>query len=200
VRLVGLTGGIATGKSTVARILREQGVPVLDADCVAREVVASGPVRERIIERFPEVFDADGTLNRPRLRALVARNPEARRALESLTHPEIRRRIDDWVAAQRAEGAPIAVVEAALLVETGSYRQYPELLVVRAGEALQRERLAARDGSPDDVVTGLLAAQASMEHKARVATAVLDNVGTVDELRAAVLFWLAGGEPAQSSM
>lgn len=190
-RLVGLTGGIATGKSTVARHLARRGIPVLDADVVARDVLADGSVLEAVRVRFPDVFRTDGSLDRGRLRSRIAGRAEDRRDLDALTHPPIRARIAGWVADQEAAGAPMAVVEAALLVETGAYRQYPELLVVACAPDVQRARLLARDGGDPAVAEGLMRAQASLSDKRALATAVLDNDGTEDQLFASVDRWLA---------
>ena len=140
---LGLTGGIATGKSTVARMLRARGVPVLDADVIAREVVEPGTegLRE-IVAAFGEaVLRSDGSLDRKALGAIVMRETEARRRLEAITHPAIFRALLEHLAALRDAGEPVAVVEAALMVESGSYRQYGELWVVTCAPDTQRARL-----------------------------------------------------------
>ncbi len=186
-RTVGLTGGIACGKSTVANLLRARGVPVLDLDQVAREVVAPGePGLDEIAARWPAVVvtDAQGrrSLDRKALGAVVVADPEAKRALEAITHPRIWQRMDAWLAERAREGAPVAVVEAALMVETGSYRRYDTLLVVSCSPAVQRARLAAREGYDAETVERWLAAQMPLAAKEAVADAVIHNDTSEDAL------------------
>jgi dephospho-CoA kinase len=185
-RTVGLTGGIACGKSTVADLLRERGVPVLDLDAVAREVVAPGePALAEIAARWPAVIH-DGELDRKALGAVIVADPAARRALEGITHPRIWARMEDWLRQEEREGAPVAVVEAALMVETGSWRRYHALLVVSCSPAVQRARLAAREGYDAATVERWLATQMPLEDKERVATAVIHNDTSRDVLAVAL--------------
>jgi dephospho-CoA kinase len=181
---VGLTGGIASGKSTVAGALRALGVPVLDADQVAREVVARGtPAFERIREAFgPGYLAADGGLDRARLRQHVFANPEARRTLERITHPAIRERLAAWRDAQRG---PYCVLEVSILVESGMDALVDRVLVVDAPEAAQVERLRRRDRVGEDAARQVLAAQATRQQRLARADDVVTNAGTLDGLRAA---------------
>lgn len=179
---VGLTGGIACGKSTVAGLLRERGVPVLDLDAVAREVVEPGqPALAAIATRWPEVI-RDGRLDRKALGAQVVADPAARRELEAITHPAIWTAAERWLAAQTA---PAVVVEAALMVETGSWRRYDKLLVVTCSAEVQRRRLQAREGYDAATADRWLATQLPLEEKERLATAVIRNDGELDALRSA---------------
>jgi dephospho-CoA kinase len=189
VQVVGLTGGIACGKSAVARILRGQGVPVIDADQVAREVVAPGtPGLARVVERFGrEVLGPDGGLDRAAMRDRITSDPDARAALEGITHPEIRRVIGERLVALAAEGRRAVVVEAALLVETGSYRMYPRLIVVSCDPAVQLARIVARDQVTQDQARAIVATQLPLAEKERVATHVIRNDGTLAELEARTL-------------
>ena len=173
-KVVGLTGGIACGKSTVARHLTARGVPVLDADAVAREVVATGTDGlAAIVERFgPDVLDDAGGLDRRRMRARIATDRDARSALEAITHPRIAATIAARLAAL---AAPIAVVEAALMVETGSYQRYDALLVVSSPPALQLARLMARDAVDEASARAIIATQLPLADKERLATAVIVN-------------------------
>ena len=174
-RTVGLTGGIACGKSTVAALLRARGVPVLDLDQVAREVVAPGePALAEIAARWPSAV-VGGALDRKALGALVVADPAAKRALEAITHPRIWERMERWLQARADEGAPVAVVEAALMVETGSYRRYDTLVVVSCAPAIQRARLAAREGYDAATVERWLAAQMPLAEKEAVADRVIHN-------------------------
>jgi dephospho-CoA kinase len=186
VKVVGLTGGIATGKSTVGRLLRERGVPVIDADQVARDVVAVGsPGLAKVVERFGrEVLLPDGALDRGKLRAIVVRDAEARKDLEAITHPAIREAIGTRLADLAASGVPVAVVEAALMVETGSYRLYDALVVVSCAPETQLRRLVERDGHPEPEARAMIATQLPMAEKEKVATVVIRNDGDLDALRA----------------
>lgn len=179
-KVIGLTGGIATGKSTAASILRRRfGASVIDADEVAREIVAPGePAFEEIVHHFgPEVLDAAGRIDRGALRQRMAASAEDRRALEAITHPAIRARIAERLGACRKAGAAVAFVEAALLVETGSYRGYDALWVVTCDPATQWSRLLARDGRSEAESRAIIAAQLPLAEKERVADQVIRNDG-----------------------
>jgi dephospho-CoA kinase len=179
---VGLTGGIACGKSTVAGLLRERGVPVLDLDAVAREVVEPGqPALAAIAARWPEVI-RDGRLDRKALGAQVVADSASRRELEAITHPAIWTAAERWLAAQTA---PAVVVEAALMVETGSWRRYDKLLVVTCSAEVQRRRLQAREGYDAATAERWLAAQLPLVEKERLGTAVIRNDGELEALRSA---------------
>ncbi len=179
---VGLTGGIACGKSTVADLLRARGVPVLDLDQVAREVVAPGtPGLAEIAARWPSVVQG-GALDRKALGAIVFADAEARRTLEAITHPRIWATMEAWLAERAAEGHRAAVVEAALMVETGSWRRYDRLVVVSCAPDLQRARVMARDRLSTAEAQAKLDAQMPMAEKERVASAVVRNEGTAATL------------------
>lgn len=191
-KLVGLTGGIGTGKSTVAAIMREQGVPVIDADALARQVVEPGlPAHAEIAAAWPQVVAADGRIDRPRLAALVFSDPAAKARLEAITHPRIRERIAAETQALAAAGHHLVVVEAALLVETGFYRQLDGLIVVASSEAAQVDRVVARDGTSRAAVLARIRAQQPTADKLRVANHVIANDGDLAETRARVLSVLA---------
>ena len=185
---VGLTGGIATGKSTVAALLRARGVPVIDADAVAREVVLPGePALAELVARFgSEVLAADGTLDRAAMRRRITTDPDAKQALEAITHPDILGRILSRLQALDAAGEPAAVVEAALMVETGSYRAYPILVVVTCDPALQLRRVVARDGVTEAEAQAIIATQLPLAEKERVATHVIRNDAGLEALEARV--------------
>jgi len=179
---VGLTGGIACGKSTVAALLAGAGVPVLDLDQVSREVVAPGTEGlAEIAGRWPDVVH-DGALDRKALGARVMGDAATRRELEAITHPRIWAAMEAWLAAQTA---PAVVVEAALMVETGSWRRYDKLLVVTCTPENQRRRLAAREGYDAETVEKWLAAQLPLAEKERLASAVIRNDGGPEQLAAA---------------
>ena len=187
-KTIGLTGGIACGKSTVAALLRARGVPVIDADQVSRDVVAPpSPALAEISASFgPGVLNPDGTLNRRALGARIVGDTEARRALEAILHPRIRAGIDEGLARLAAEGHPVAVVEAALMVETGSYRLYDALMVVAASPDVQVQRLMAREGIDEAAARAWLAAQLPVADKVRLADAVVMNDDGPDALATAL--------------
>ena len=177
--LVGLTGGLATGKSTVSDMLRGLGCVVLDADVLAREVVEPGqPALATIAQEFgPEVLRPDGTLDRKRLGAIVFADPERRRRLEAITHPAIRDRYLARLAELEAEGFDGVVVwDAPVMIESGGYKNMDRLVVVITDAATQRERALARDGDRADVERKI-ASQMPLADKAALADYVIDNSG-----------------------
>jgi dephospho-CoA kinase len=179
---VGLTGGIASGKSTVTRLFEALGVPIIDTDLLAREVVAPGePLLARIAARFgPGVLAADGSLDRAALRAIVFADAAARADLEQLTHPAIRARLE---ARSAVLGGPYQVLVIPLLVETGGRTPVDRVLVVDCSEALQIRRLQARDGTPLEQARQILAAQATREARLAMANDVIVNEGDLAAVR-----------------
>jgi dephospho-CoA kinase len=177
--LVGLTGGLATGKSTVSAIFRALGCVVLDADLLAREVVAPGqPALAAIAQEFgADVLQPDGSLDRKRLGALVFTNPERRRRLEAITHPAIRDRFTARLAELEAEGFEGLVIwDAPVMIETGGHKAMDRLVVVVADAATQRARALGRDGDPADAERKI-ASQMPLAEKAALADHVIDNSG-----------------------
>ena len=186
---VGLTGGVASGKSTVARLLAEHGAAVRDADAIVRRLyLAGGRGAEIVAELFGErVLTAAGGIDHAALAAVVLADAVARRRLEQAVHPLVRADIDAWVDELRALAPPpaVAVVEAALLVETGSYRAYDRLVTVSAAASLRRSRALAA-GWPAVALDNVLAAQLDDAGREAVADYVIRNDAGVPELRAAV--------------
>jgi dephospho-CoA kinase len=188
--LVGLTGGIATGKSTVSDVLRRLGAEIIDADVLAREVVEPGqPAHAAIVEEFgPGVLTADGTLDRKKLGAIVFAAPERRKRLEAITHPAIRDRFLTRVQELDDKGfASLVVFDAPVMIESGSYKNMERLVVVATDEATQAERLRARDGADDAENRRRIASQMPVAEKAKLADYVIDNSGdreaTVEQVR-----------------
>jgi dephospho-CoA kinase len=187
--IVGLTGGIASGKSSVASILRAEGVVIVDADEVAREVVAKGsPGLSAVVEAFgPHILGPGGELDRKALGARVFADAEARRQLEAITHPRIFARSMEKLGAVAASGAPYGMYDAALLVENGSHRMMQALVVVAAPRALQRARIVARDGLTEAEADARIDAQLPLEQKIAVADHVIWNDADLGTLRARTL-------------
>ena len=185
VRLVGLTGGIATGKSTVSSMLRAAGAVIVDADEIAREVVAPGSLGlARVVEVFGvDVLHGDGSLNREALGARVFADAAARASLESILHPMIAQRSAEALQEAVTAGAALVVYDAALLFETGRAQLFPEVVVVSCPVEVQVERLCTRDGLTEEQAHSRIASQAPVEEKEALATHVLRNDGSLDALR-----------------
>ena len=178
---VGLTGGLATGKSTVAKILGARGVPVFDADAAVHQLYEPGQAGAAAVSGLfgPSVLDAEGGVVRARLSERVLGNPAARRRLENAIHPLVRESVATWL--ESLEKQPITVVEATLLAETGSYRDYDVLMVVWCELHQQVERALAR-GMPEERVSGLIEAQLPMTEKRELADVLVDNRGELEAL------------------
>lgn len=182
---IGLTGGIGSGKSTVAELFARRGVPVIDTDVIARELVAPGqPALAEIVHDFGnELLNAHGQLDRAQLRQRVFEDPAARRRLESILHPRIRAAVQERVAAL---DAPYCLIVVPLLVETKFDELVDRVLVVDLDEEVQRERVSRRDGVSIDAVGRIMAAQASRSVRLAQADDVISNNGNVDDLERAV--------------
>lgn len=179
---VGLTGGIGSGKSEVARALAGHGAIVVDADVVAREVVAPGtPGLAEVVRAFgSDVLAPDGSLDRPRLGEVVFGDADARRRLEAIVHPLVRARRAEMVAAAPSDA--VVVEDVPLLVETGLAADYDVVVVVDAPDEVRLERLEAR-GTPREDAERRIAAQASRADRLAAADVVIDNAGSLDRLR-----------------
>jgi dephospho-CoA kinase len=178
--LVGLTGGIATGKSTVSDILRRLGAEIIDADQLARDVVQpdQAAFREIVAEFGRGVVGPDGTLDRKRLGAIVFADPERRKRLEAITHPAIRARFKARVDELAARGfAGIVFYDAAILIEALGHQDMDRIVVVTTDEATQIARLRGRDGTDDAEGRRKVASQMPLAEKAKLADYVIDNSG-----------------------
>lgn len=178
---VALTGGIASGKSAVAALFAAHGVPVVDSDVIAREIVAPGSTALAAIRAHfgAGVLQADGSLDRRALRERVFANPAARRDLEAITHPAIRARMQEW---SRTAGGPYQIHMIPLLVEGGGRRDFDRVLVVDCPENLQVQRVMQRDGVDEASARRVLAAQASRGERLAIADDVIVNDGDRDKL------------------
>jgi dephospho-CoA kinase len=193
---IGLTGGIGSGKSTVAGLLAARGARIVDADRIAREVVEPGSEGlAAVVAAFgPDVLTEDGALDRPALAAVVFTDPQARARLDGIVHPLVRARAAELVAAAPADA--VVVQDVPLLVETGQAASYDLVLVVEADLGARVQRLVQR-GLGEDDARARIAAQATDEQRRAVADVVLDNSGTPEELEAQVdRFWTERVAPA----
>ncbi|HEX7719923.1 MAG TPA: dephospho-CoA kinase [Woeseiaceae bacterium] len=177
---IGLTGGIASGKSTVADMFAAKGIPVIDTDVIAREVVEPGePALDEIAAMFgPDVIDADGRLRRRRLRELVFADDARRKALEAILHPRIR---DTAIAKADSLGGPYQIIVVPLLVESPMKKMMDRILVVDCSEEAQLSRLLQRDSETAEQARRILAAQASRAERLEIADDIVVNDGSLDE-------------------
>lgn len=182
---IGLTGGVGSGKSTVANMLAQRGALVIDADALAREVVARGTdgLAEIVATFGDEVLAEDGSLNRPALAAIVFNDEEARARLNAITHPRIAARTAQLMSA--AEPGQVIVHDVPLLVESKLWPAYDLVVVVEADDGVRFERLEAR-GMPAEEARRRMSTQASDEDRRAVADVVIDNSGSLQDLEAAV--------------
>jgi dephospho-CoA kinase len=187
-RVFGLTGGIGSGKSTVAALLRERGVPVVDADELAREALApDSPGLSAVITAFgPGVLLPDGSLDRKRLGALVFADPDARKKLNGITHPIVRQLSQGRFAALEALGVRLAGYDVPLLFEVGLDQTLRPVVVVAASEATQLQRILERGGLSREEAQARIAAQWPLTEKRARADHVIDNDGSRAELAAQV--------------
>jgi dephospho-CoA kinase len=183
VRRVGLTGGVASGKSTVARILDELGAVLVDADVLAREVVAKGTTGlEEVVAAFgPEILTDDGELDRPAMGAIVFADAEKRRVLEGIIHPRVRERGAELEASAGPDD--VVVHDIPLLAETGQAAGFDAVIVVDVPTELQVQRMVELRGMTREDAEARVAAQASREERLAIATHVVDNTGTLEDLR-----------------
>jgi dephospho-CoA kinase len=190
-RLIGLTGGIATGKSTVARLLAGRGAALVDADLLAREVVAPGsPALGEIATAFgPEVLTPAGELDRAALGAVVFADPAQRHRLEAITHPRIGALMGERIAAALGSAAPLVVADIPLLFEGGRGELVEGVLLVDAPEEVQLSRLMLRDGIDEAAARARIAAQMPLAEKRRRATWVIDNAGSPESTAGQVAAW-----------
>ncbi len=182
---IALTGGIGSGKTTVTDYFRKLGVPVIDADETSHEVTQAGePAVQKISDAFGDsVLDCDGNLDRTALRNIVFGDPESRKLLESILHPEIRRRMNE--TASRTQ-SPYCLFSIPLLIETDQHTSYDRILVVEASEDRRRSWIQARSGLTQSEITAILSAQVSDEQRRHAADDLLMNDGGIDDLHARI--------------
>lgn len=180
---VGLTGGVASGKSTVSAILRELGAVVIDGDQLAREVVEKGtPGLAAVVEAFgPDVLTPDGHLDRPKVGSIVFNDEQKRRVLEGIVHPLVFERVVE-LEADAPEGA-LVVHDIPLLAETGRADTFDAVVVVDVPTEVQVERMLRDRGWTEEDARSRIAAQASRDDRRAIATYVIENTGTLDDLR-----------------
>jgi dephospho-CoA kinase len=184
VRRVGLTGGIGAGKSTVARLFVEHGAVVVDSDLLAREVVAPGTegLAEVVAAFGDAILRPDGSLDRAALGAIVFADPDALKLLEAITHPRIQAESARLIAAAEAAGAPVLIHDIPLLVESGATENFEDIVVVEAPDEVRLTRLEQR-GLAREQALERMKSQATNEQRRAAASYVVDNGGSLEELR-----------------
>ncbi len=187
-RVVALTGGIASGKSTVARMLSDLGASVVDADLLAREAVGAGTsgLREVLREFGAQLLGENGELDRGRLGEIVFRDQHARRRLEAIVHPRVAELSQEQIAQALKEGAPLVVYEIPLLFETGREGEFSGSILVQVDPAQQLTRLMQRSGLDRKAALDRIGSQLPLAAKAERATWVIDNSGPLEATHAAV--------------
>lgn len=184
-KLIGLTGGIASGKSTVAKILAELGAAIINADNLAREVVAPDQEawREIVAAFGNEILQHDRSLDRQKLRAIIFNNADARKQLEAIVHPRVRALAERRIREHAAAGYDVIVYEVPLLFEGNLQESLRPVVLVACDEQTQRQRLQQRDGLDQTAAQKHIDAQMTLEEKRRCADYVIENNGSLEELR-----------------
>jgi dephospho-CoA kinase len=185
-RVIGLTGGIGTGKSSVSRLLREKGVTVIDADEAARAVQSRGSEGlRRLVDEFGNsILTSDGDLDRGRLAAVAFADPDARRRLNAIVHPLVREWMADRQMAAEARGEPLVVLDIPLLFESRGAAGFDDVILVYAPEEVALRRLVEQRGMSEEQARARIAAQMPIEEKRELTQHVIDNTGTLQELQA----------------
>jgi dephospho-CoA kinase len=183
---VGLTGGIATGKSTVGAMFVDLGCRLIDSDRITHQLLEPGQaVHAAVVKEFGErILAPDETIDRRILGGIVFRDAEARGKLNSIVHPAVIQRQKEWLEQVEAEDPQaIAMVDAALMIEVGTYRNYDKVIVVMCSPEIQRQRLRARSTLSEEEIESRIRSQMPMEEKVKYADFVIDNSGTIEQTR-----------------
>lgn len=183
---VGLTGGIATGKSTVGMMFVELGCHLIDADRVTHQLFEPGqPIHTAVVQAFgSEILAADGTIDRSVLGEIVFKDPEARSKLNGLVHPAVIQSQQEWLQEiEKSDPQGIAIVDAALMIEVGTYKSYDRVIVVTCSPEEQRRRLRARTGLSEEQIDDRIRSQMPMDEKVKYADYVIDTSGRIDATR-----------------
>ena len=187
--LIGLTGGIASGKTLVSDFFTALSVPVIDADILAREVVAPGSEGlKKLIDYFSDgILTSNNQLDRKALREIIFKNPSDRKIVDGILHPLIRQRSEEGIARYRDQGAAYIIYAVPLLVETNQVSRFDRVLLVDVPVELQIERIVSRDNTTRDQAQAIISAQASREERRAIATDIISNEKSVDSVREHVM-------------
>lgn len=183
---VGLTGGISTGKTTVGRMFVEAGCHLIDSDHITHKLLEPGQaVYAAVVHEFGQrILAPDGTIDRRLLGDIVFKDPQARGTLNHLVHPAVIQRQQEWLNEMEAnDPGGIAIVDAALMIEVGTYKRYDKVVVVTCSRVTQKQRLAQRSGWTDDEAEARIRSQMPMEEKVKFADFLIDNSGDLEDTR-----------------
>jgi dephospho-CoA kinase len=182
-KVIGLTGGIATGKSTVERILENLGAKVIDADKIVHKLLSNENVKNEIGQYFPDVFDSEENIDRKKLAGIVFNDYEKKRILENILHPKVNQEIDRWIEINKKENSDkVLFVSVPLMIETGSYKKYDKVVLVYAPRELQIKRLIENKGYSYEEALARINAQMDIEEKRKYADYIIENTGSIQEL------------------
>jgi len=182
-KVIGLTGGIATGKSTVEIILENLGGKVIDADKVVHKLLSDENVKSEIRQYFPDAFDNEGNIDRKKLASIVFNDYEKKRVLENILHPKVNQEIDKWIEINKKENSEqVLFVSVPLMIETGSYKKYDKIVLVYAPREFQIKRLIENKGYSYEEALARINAQTDIEEKRKYADYIIENTGTIQEL------------------
>ncbi len=184
---IGLTGSIGTGKSTVANIFRELGAYVIDADEIVHNLWKRKDIKEKVKKLLGDVFDEKGDLDRKKVANIIFKNPEKKRILENIIHPEVFKEIQRFFReVEKKDPQAVAIAEVPLMIETGSYRDYDKVIVVYAPFEVQLERLLKRGMDKEDAIRRIKS-QMPIDEKVKYADIVIDNTGSIKDLKKQVI-------------
>ncbi|WP_028949739.1 dephospho-CoA kinase [Sulfurihydrogenibium subterraneum] len=181
-KVIGLTGGIATGKSTAEKILQDLGCFVIDADKVVHSLYENSEVLKEVKTHFPEAFEED-KLDKKKLASIIFNDPEKRKILESIIHPKVNQEIDKWLKEVKEKNPnAVAIVSVPLMIETGSYKKYDEIILIYAPKEIQIERLLKKGFAQEEALSRINA-QMDIEEKKKYATYIIENTGSIEDLK-----------------
>jgi len=182
-KVIGITGGIATGKSIVEKILENLGAKVIDADKVVHKLLSDENVKNEIKQYFPDAFDNEENIDRKKLASIVFNDYEKKRVLENILHPKVSQGIDKWTEINKKENSEqVLFVSVPLMIETGSYKKYDKVVLVYAPRELQIKRLIENKGYSYEEALARINAQTDIEEKRKYADYIIENTGTIQEL------------------
>ncbi len=180
---IGLTGSIATGKSTVEKIFKEFGVPVIDADEIVHKLLKEDRIKKKLVDLLGDVLDKNGEIDRKKVADIIFSDPKKKKKVEEIIHPEVFRYIQEWIKKQeKINPVGFVIVSVPLMIETGSYKNYDKIILVYAPKELQLKRLLDKGMSKEEALKRINA-QMDIEEKLKYADFVIENTGTIENLR-----------------
>jgi dephospho-CoA kinase len=180
---IGLTGGIATGKSTVEKFFRDLGVPVIDADEIVHKLLKEERIKKKLVEILGDVLDENGEIDRKKVANIIFSNIEKKKQVENVIHPEVFKYIQNWIKEQEHKNPKgFVIISVPLMIETGSYKNYDKIIVVYAPKEVQLKRLLKKGMTKEEALKRINA-QMDIEEKLKYADFVINNTGTLQDLK-----------------